>query len=312
MVLRNYSNVPVTFRVYATDAFNNDTGDFALLDGNTPPTDVGSWVKVSSESVTLQPDSGVDIPITITVPADAQPGDHSGAILASSRTSALDGNGRQALLDRRTGPRLYLRVTGKLNPGLVVEDLSTQYQGGLNPLDGELDVDYTVRNAGNIRLGAKQLVEVNDLFGTVESRRGDVIPQLLPGGKIKVHEHFSGVAATFRVSADVTLTPVAIAGADVAPQPKTTRTAHAWAIPWSLLVLLAVLIGVIWWLRRRAHQRDRGVTPPRPTVRGGGGGGSPNGGGSEGRENGSRENGQVQQPAAVRGARVSGRRVSPP
>jgi hypothetical protein len=236
------------------------------------------------------------------VPADAQPGDHSGAILASSRTSALDGDGRQALLDRRVGSRIYLRVTGALNPALVVENLSTDYHGGLNPLSGDLDVSYTVRNAGNIRLGARQLVEVNDLFGPVESRRGDLIQQLLPGGKIRVHEHFSGVAATVRVSADVTLTPVAVAGADVAPQPKTTRTAHSWAIPWSLLLLLAVLVGIIWSLRRRARRRDRGVRQPLPRAGGTSGGGSANG----------QSSGAEKQPAAVRGARVFGRRVSPP
>ena len=143
VVLRNYSNVPLTFRVYATDAYNNKTGDFAFLDGNTPPKDVGSWVKVSAENITLQPETGVDIPIEITVPADAQPGDHSGAILASSRTSALDGDGRQALLDRRVGSRIYLRVDGKMNPALVVEDLETEYHGGLNPLSGDVDVSYT-------------------------------------------------------------------------------------------------------------------------------------------------------------------------
>ena len=107
-----------------------------------------------------------------------------------------------------------------------------------------------------------------------------------------MHEKFSGVAATLRVSADVTLIPVAVSGADVATQPKTTRTAHAWAIPWSLLVLLAVIAGVVWWLRRRSRQRDRGVKGPRPTGGGGGAGGSPNG----------QDSGAVQQPAAVRGA----------
>jgi uncharacterized membrane protein len=305
VVLRNYSNVQLTFRVYATDAFNNETGDFSLLDGNTAPKDVGSWVKVSQESITLAPDTGIDIPITIQVPADAQPGDHSGAILASSRTAAADGS-RQVLLDRRVGSRLYLRVDGKVNPGLVVEDLKTSYDANVNPLGGDLDVSYTVRNAGNIRLGARQEVEINDLLGTVETRKGKDISQLLPGNSLTFHQHFSGIAATIRVSADVKITPVAIAGADVAPQPSTTRTAHTWAIPWSLLLLLAVLAAVVWVLRRQRRRAGRSGGASSPRSGPGGGQGGPNGTQVVNR------NGSARTPVSLRGSRLGGRRISPP
>ena len=212
--LSNYSNVPLTFTVYGTDAFNNRTGDFAVLEGDDPPTDVGSWIKLGTEAVTLQPSTGIEMPLTIQVPANASPGDHVGAVLASSRTSADDATGKQVLLDRRTGTRVYFRVAGEENPGLVVEDLSVDYHGSLNPLHGEVDVTYTVRNEGNIRLGAKQEVTVNDLFGAAATKKPRPIAELLPGNAVTFREHFTGIAATFRLSADVKLTPFAPVGAE--------------------------------------------------------------------------------------------------
>ncbi len=252
--LSNYSNVPLTFSVYGTDAFNNRSGDFVVLEGDDPPEDVGSWVALGTGAVILEAGTGLEIPLTIRVPANASPGDHVGAILASSRTSADDATGKKVLLDRRTGTRLYLRVEGRENPGLVVEDLSVDYHGSLNPLDGEVDVTYTVRNEGNIRLGAKQEVTVNDLFGAAATEKRHPIAELLPGNAVTFREHFTGIAATFRLSADVKLTPFAPVGAEADVPEPTTTTAHVWAIPWLLIVLLAILVAVIFYVRRRRNR----------------------------------------------------------
>ena len=103
VTLRNYGNVTLTFHVYATDALNNVSGDFALLAGDKHPHDLGSWVKIAQQDVSLAPGTGVEIPITITVPTKAEPGDHTAGIVASSRTEAIDKTGREVTLDLRVG-----------------------------------------------------------------------------------------------------------------------------------------------------------------------------------------------------------------
>jgi hypothetical protein len=102
----NYSNVTLNFRVYATDAFNNDTGEFDILPGSDEPTDVGSWVALAQENITVVPCSQATIPLTITVPDDASPGDHAGAVVASSATSGSNSDGQTVTVDRRTGTRM--------------------------------------------------------------------------------------------------------------------------------------------------------------------------------------------------------------
>ena len=73
-----------TSAIYSTDALNGDGGGFELLPGDQAPTDVGSWVQVAQENLTVPPGMEITLPITITVPPDARPGDHVGGIVASS------------------------------------------------------------------------------------------------------------------------------------------------------------------------------------------------------------------------------------
>jgi hypothetical protein len=256
VTLWNYSNVQLTFHVYATDAFNNATGAYDVPLADKKPTDVGSWVKVAQENVTVPPSTSLVLPVTIAVPSKVSPGDHSGGIIASSLTPAVDAEGKHVMIDRRVGSRIYLRVTGPVNPSLVVENIASTYHGSLNPLDGSVDVSYTVRNAGNVRLAAHQKVEVSDVFGDVATKHTKDLPVLLPGNAITLKTHFDGVAATIRLATHITLTPVAATDAGFTAPATTTSTGHTWAIPWSLLVVLLLVI-VAWRLARRAQRRRR-------------------------------------------------------
>jgi hypothetical protein len=298
VTLWNYGNSQLTFHVYSPDAFNNGDGSFALQEGKKPPRDVGAWVALSRTDVTLPPATKTDIPFILTVPAGASPGDHTAAIIASSKTDATTAEGKHVVLDRRTGTRLYVRVTGPANPDLVVENMSSDYHGAVNPLDGSLDVSYTVRNTGNVRLGARQTVDIDDLFGSVGHRdpcpttsdkkklaaaQADHclpnLPELLPGNAVTIHQHFDGVAATIRVTADVKVQPVAAPAAAEGSPPKLVTegvSQSAWAIPWVLVALLVLLAVVIWISRRRRRSREtEGGQPPTgsgPYLPPGGGG----------------------------------------
>jgi hypothetical protein len=259
----NYSDIPLDFDLYASDAYNNKDGAFDVLPGGKPSTDAGTWVTLAQNKVTVPAHTSLEVPIAVTVPAGAQPGDHTAGVIASSKTPGTDAEGHHVVFDRRTGTRLYLRVTGPVNPALVVEDVSTEYHAAANPLDGSVDVTYKVRNTGNVRLGAHQHVEVKDLFGSVDERKGDDIPELLPGSTLTYHEHFTGVPATFRVSAEVTVTPFAPKSSD-GTLPKgaeaSSASASAWAIPWTLLLVLVLIVAAVVVVRRL---RARGVATPK-------------------------------------------------
>ena len=258
----NYGNVQLTFKIYATDAFNNADGAFDLLPGDKQPKDAGTWAQLPQRFITVPPGTRIDLPIRITVPGDAAPGDHSGAILATNEAEGKGPDGKTVTLDRRTGTRLYVRVNGPLDPALAVTRTRAVYHGALDPRRGSLDVRYIVRNVGNVRLGAQQSVELNGLFGrTMQRATPRAIQELLPGNEVEVVQHFKGVTAALRVSADITLTPTAPAGTDSGALSPTNRSARTWAFPW-LLLAVAIALGVLVHVLRRRHRGHPPVGPP--------------------------------------------------
>ncbi|MDQ6927551.1 MAG: DUF916 domain-containing protein, partial [Actinomycetota bacterium] len=199
VTLFNYGNVQLTFAVYATDAFNNSSGAFDLLPGGQPPRDVGSWVTLPQSHVTVPARSRVDMPIAVSVPADALPGDHAGAILAASQVEGTDSDGRKVVLDRRAGSRVYLRVAGPLRPLLTVDRVHATYHPEVNPLDGSVDLTYTIRNTGNVRMSAHQALALKAPLGVeLDEQTPKDVSDLLPGNVVTLRAHFAGVPAVAR------------------------------------------------------------------------------------------------------------------
>lgn len=257
VTLFNYGNVQLNFEVYATDAFNNDTGQFDLLPGDQPPDDVGSWITLPTRVITVAAGMQVTLPITVRVPDDAKPGDHAGAVVAASKALGTGPDGKTVTVDRRTGSRVYIRVGGPVHPELAIEDVNTTYEPSINPLGGTAKVSYTIRNRGNVRLGGSHHVDVSGPFGLFgKGSKAQDLPELLPGEAVTIHESFSGVPALVLERTKVHLDP---APTDL---PASSRGGTALAPPLTLIFL-----ALATWLAlrsRRAYRRHRedGAPPP--------------------------------------------------
>ena len=253
VVLYNLGNVPMEFRVYATDAFNNDDGQFDILPGDELPTDVGSWVLLAAERITVNPGEQATIPIRITIPVDAAPGDHAGAIVASSIASADNGDGTVIDVERRTGTRLYVQVAGPLTPVLAITEVAADYPIAVNPWSAPLEVRFRVENRGNVRLGGTPEVTVTGPFGL--GRRTVSFPEmaeLLPGESTEI-VGVVGAPALLFLTATVRIEPVG--SASLGDLTAVQGSARAFAPP--LVVLLVVLAIMFGLLAVRAYHRHR-------------------------------------------------------
>lgn len=259
----NYSKHAVTFRVYATDAFVTSKGSLDLLPASKRPVDVGSWVHVQRTTIAVPAGARVNEPVTLTIPDNATPGDHTGGIVASISATAKNAAGQPVTVDRRLGVPVYLRVSGPLRPALTIESLATGFHGTGNPFGGGgTNVSYTVHNTGNVRLSGTQSVTVTGPFGiTLATAHPPALPQLLPGNSYRVTAKLSGVFPAGPLTARVRVTPIEPSGvppAATAPS-AVSRSASLWATPWPQLLLLLALLaggfGVLWWVRWRRKAR---------------------------------------------------------
>ncbi|MER5760473.1 DUF916 domain-containing protein [Streptomyces sp. NPDC002082] len=260
----NYGEEPLTLAVYASDAVNTLDGGFDLLPAGRAPKDAGSWIKLEKDTVTVPPKGNVVVPFTVTVPREVTPGDHTGGIVASLAAGAQDGQGNKVKLDQRVGARVYIRAAGTLTPRLEVQQVAASYEGSANPFsEGSATVTYTLRNTGNVRLGARQAVRINGLFGTSVTADGAKdLGDLLPGTSLTITAKADGVAQVLRSSAVVSVQPVAARDGVDPKLPSLTRSVSLWTVPWALLALILVITaGGLWvWRRRRLARAAAAVT----------------------------------------------------
>jgi hypothetical protein len=256
--VRNAGTTVQDVSIYPTDAFTDQDGAYSLLDSATPPADVGTWVTFDGGAKTLQltlnPGEIRIIPFTMTVPADARPGDHAGGLIVS----ALSASG-QVQLDRRVATRLYARVKGDLQTGLSITSISSSYDAELNPFAGRTSLTYTVTNTGNVSLGANVVSRVRGIFGIpLSGTEADAVPELLPGETRTITSTVTGVGQWLYLNPTIDL--VATIDADAlnpGPLPNVQRDTTLFVVPWMFLALL--VLGALVWLvlRRRRSVNDK-------------------------------------------------------
>jgi hypothetical protein len=283
VAVTNQSETPATFRVHAADATTDyDTGTFTLVGADAASTDLGAWTAVDSGaavcpdtddeaeaacaatlgvSVTVEPGARVDLPFTITVPADATPGDHAAGVVAALEREVTDAEGASVAVSQRVGTRIYLRVDGALTASMAVSGTVAGYDGTPNPIgEGTGRVDFDVTNTGNTRISTQPEVRLTGPFGIdLGSVTLDPVTDLVPGGVAHVSVELPGVPPLLLLDAEVTLHPVAGVGA-AASGPvlePVTASARAWAVPWTALGLLVVLVAGTWGLLRWRRRSRR-------------------------------------------------------
>jgi hypothetical protein len=264
----NYSTSPLTLQIYGTDAVETTGGGYGLLPPNTKPTGVGAWVSLpaSDSTVTVPPQTAtgpgeVVIPVELRVPANAQPGDHSGAIVASLSTLGKNAKSQNIQLVQRVGTRLFVKVAGTANPQLTLTVTHSGYDGVLNPVGkGRVVVSYVVKNTGNVNLGFEQTASFDPLIGSTRTLQLQKVNILFPGAQVAETATFSGVYPEVLESRTVTIKPF-VPEKGGATGAAVTSTAIVLAIPWTLLALVLLLVALTiayFYVRSRRQTKDDG------------------------------------------------------
>ncbi len=274
----NRSSQSVAFTVYATDATGTTSSDvLMLLPPGQTPTQIGAWAKFSHDvaqlSVIIPADRGVIEPFTITVPRNANPGDHVGAMMASVTVTRKTKTGTGVNETSRIGVPILLRVIGPLHAAMRVESVSVSYAGAFNPLnDGLATVTYAVQNTGNVLLAGSQNVSVSGPFGSVTARVKS-LPVVLPGDSVRITTTAGYLYGMGPLTAHVRLGPAAAPHEPrlATPLAEVTASASTFAVPWAILLILIVVVGGIvgWtrWLRYRQRQLQAHVNAVAEGVR---------------------------------------------
>lgn len=261
----NNTAAPLDVALYPSAASIAD-GSFMGADGHTP-NDLTTWTSVSPDTTSVPANGASTATVTVTVPADAAPGEQYGVVWAEAASAAPSGSGMKQV--SRVGIRVYLSV-GPGNPpasNFVIDTLAAHRSA-----EGLPTVVASVHNTGGRALdlaGTLQLsagpggltagpfpVTLGTTVGIGETEPAAVVlDKSLPAGPwdaaitlksglLEVSEHATITFPDTGEAAPVAAVPVPI------PQSSTP----AWLLP-AVVVLAVLLIGVavllVFVLRRR-------------------------------------------------------------
>lgn len=160
----NPNNFPIGVQPQVENIAGGDQGSIALEDTDIPHG-LSSWISMNLAPFTLQANQQEQVPFTITVPADGQPGGNYGAILfeglpAAGSTSTSSGVG----ISGRVGSVILVNVPGA--PDATGEVTSFTGPGGYAS-HGPLSFSFTVQDTGNTYYTPSSTLTLSGpLFGT--------------------------------------------------------------------------------------------------------------------------------------------------
>ncbi|MEU6012707.1 DUF916 domain-containing protein [Streptomyces sp. NPDC047515] len=250
VTVTNKTDRPQTFRLYAADAYNTPRdGGFAVRAQNEKQRSVGAWAKTDRDRITVRPHGSVTVPVSITVPEDAEPGDHPGALVAlDERIDPADASAVAVGIRKAVGARIYLRVNGPTMPALSVDDVKVEHTQPLVPGTGKSRavISYTLHNRGNVTLNPKVALKAEGLFGrTLLARDLKKIPsELLPRQQVRLTEQWADAPQLEWGEIEVTAS---------ARDSRESAAVGYFALPWLVAGVLLVIVGAgaALWIRAR-------------------------------------------------------------
>jgi hypothetical protein len=246
VALTNEGDEPRTFRLRGADAYNERGGGFAVREKGRS-RDSGRWIAPAQQTVEVPPRTRAEVPLSVTVPEGAVPGDHPAAVVVT------DGK-------RTAGVRIQLRVSGPTLAALGVEDVRVDEQD-----DGSAVIAYTLVNRGNTVLRPRLALRAEGLFGTLIRQSARALPvELLPGRRVTRHERWPHPP-----TADLVDIRVTVSAGDGT---QGTATASYAAVPWGWIAAGLLVTGAGagvagWYVRRRgAREETKRGSRPHPSA----------------------------------------------
>jgi hypothetical protein len=261
----NRGKQSAAFSLYATDAVGTTLQDALLLEPpGTKPTDIGAWVTfpggATQLSTVIPRGKAIIETFSVRVPRLATPGDHTGAIVAAVGIPGKNRAGLAIVQNYRIAVPMELRVPGALHASVQVQSISTGFSDPLNPFgNGSATISYSVANTGNVREAGTQQLTVTGPFGQSSTIRPPKLPTILPGAAVRVSVSVPGLYPAGPMNAKVTVTPAwpprSLALSKQAPI--ATGNASLFALPWSLVGLILLLIAAGVGVRQFSRWRRR-------------------------------------------------------
>ena len=252
-----------------------------LVDEANDPTlqtyALAGWVTIPPAPISVPPGASADLPFTVAIPQNAEPGGHYAAILVGTQPGGLNASGTLMKVSSYVSSLLFVNIKGNVvESGRIREFLTSQelYQ------TPQADFSLRFENTGNTHVRPQGDITIYNMWG---KQRGQVLinqaadnefGNVLPSSIRRFEFQWQGDDNPFDIglySAVVTL-----AYGQESKQ-SATATTYFWVVPVvpvasTLGVFILFILLMVWFIRRyirRAlmlEQKRLGLSTPQAPI----------------------------------------------
>lgn len=272
MTVRNVSTGEQTYYLLRRDISgvrDNSTPIFAEEGMEVTGYELSEWITLSEEPIILSPGASADIPVKITVPANATPGSHFGGIFVSVEPPRLRQTGASIGYD--VGAIVSIRISGDVVENARIREFSTD-----RLIYGKPKVLFTTRveNPGNVLIRPRGPLEVYNMFGkrvaliNVNDQLGGVFPGTTRPFEVTWEEKDFAIGRYQGI--------VALIYGEEGRETTVSATVSFWVLPVNVIlpiigilafIVLAVYFGVRVHIRRTLERYQTPTAGRRPIYR---------------------------------------------
>lgn len=163
--LSNGSDAQETVEIYAVDGVAANTGVLTCEQQVESRDEVGKWIKLAKSEATLAPRGNELIDFTVTVPANADVGEHNGCIAIQRKgdEGATTGNVR---VKTRQAVRVSVLVPGKIHREVTVDSFKAEAEFQKQKFE------VVLKNKGNVSADVDIALRLKDVFGNEVYKNG--------------------------------------------------------------------------------------------------------------------------------------------
>lgn len=243
--IKNFGKEAEKIKIYAVDATSNADGNFVLTFSGQKQHGIGTWTEIKEQELTLQPGQRVDVPFTISIPANVTPSEYVGGIIAESGSNDKDCNENACAssisVKTRVGSRIYITVPGTINDSIAWTDFRAEER-----TNGKIAFHFQIQNKGNVTYKPRTKIEIIDSFGhifdTIEKTLGESLPNTSIESTILWDKENLPAMGSFSVQANVEFIKNFPTANELHGAPnQETKKLQFWLVPWKWLQLILLL-----------------------------------------------------------------------
>lgn len=155
----NNSSSEKNILVYAVDSQRSSDGAFACAQKADEQTGIGKWTVLEKTRVTLAPNSSEVVPFTITLPNDADVGEHNGCIAVQEDVPPSSEQSNGIVLSYRSALRLAVLVPGMITSKLDFNNVLFEV------VADKVKISPIAKNTGNVSVDASIAARLLNVFG---------------------------------------------------------------------------------------------------------------------------------------------------